>query len=228
MVGKLTQPQAALPFRPASVANSSTFAGVRGLLSQIGNQTEQMNVVRTVPKKIRANASASPSPIIGTSLVDWREPERNVHVLDWRERAHAFGLVPVDEHGEGGPLVIEPPEQLIAEEEPEAFDEQPVDEAERQELSAEEVEEAPDSHLPHEDVDLVRVYLKHVGRRKLLTAQQEQEIGRRIDNHQLDNLAADARFCTRCMGEPIRCRRVLSERDGTLFRPHREVSEHPP
>ena len=32
-----------------------------------------------------------------------------------------------------------------------------------------------------EDLDLVRVYLKHVGRRKLLKAKDEQEIGQRIE-----------------------------------------------
>jgi len=133
-----------------------------------------------VAKNIRANASASSSPVTGTSLVDWREPERNAHVLDWRERAHAFGLVPIDEHGDVA-TVVEPAEQLLAEEESEAFDEQPVDEADPDALTDEEIEQPPDSNLGTEDVDLVRVYLKHVGRRKLLTAQQEQEIGRRIE-----------------------------------------------
>jgi RNA polymerase primary sigma factor len=141
-----------------------------------------------VAKNIRANASASSSPITGTSLVDWREPERNAHVLDWRERAHAFGLVPLEEHADV-PTVVEPPEQLLAEEEPEAFDEQPVDEAEQDALTDEEIEQPPDSHLGNEDVDLVRVYLKHVGRRKLLTAQQEQDIGRRIELAREDLLA---------------------------------------
>jgi RNA polymerase primary sigma factor len=141
-----------------------------------------------VAKNIRANASASSSPITGTSLVDWREPERNAHVLDWRERAHAFGLVPIEEHADV-PTVVEPPEQLLAEEEPEAFDEQPVDEAEQDALTDEEIEQPPDSHLGNEDVDLVRVYLKHVGRRKLLTAQQEQDIGRRIELAREDLLA---------------------------------------
>src|SRR5215510_12368070 len=102
-----------------------------------GNRTEQTDVVRTVAKNIRANASASSSPATGTSLVDWREPERNAHVLDWRERAHAFGLVPIEEQAEV-PTVVEPAEQLLAEEEPEAFDEQPVDEAEQEALTDEE------------------------------------------------------------------------------------------
>ncbi len=119
--------------------------------------------------------------VTGESLVDWREPERNSHVLDWRERAHAFGLVPLEEHGEMEPPVVEPPERLLEEEEPEAFEEQPLDEAEREALEPEEIEEAPEARLPHEELDLVGVYLKHVGQRKLLTAKQEQEIGGKIE-----------------------------------------------
>jgi RNA polymerase primary sigma factor len=102
-------------------------------------------------------------------------------VLDWHERAHSFGLVPVEAHGAVEPPGGEPPERLLEQEEPEAFEEQPIEEAEREALGLEEVEEAPEARLPQEDVDLVRVYLKHIGRRKLLTAAQEQEIGRRIE-----------------------------------------------
>jgi RNA polymerase primary sigma factor len=117
----------------------------------------------------------------GRSLVDWREPERNAHVLDWRERARGFGLIPVEDHGAIGPLVVEPPDRLLEEEEPEAFEDQPIEEAEREGREPEEAAEAPEEQLPQEDLDLVRVYLKHVGRRKLLTAKQEQEIGRKIE-----------------------------------------------
>jgi RNA polymerase primary sigma factor len=115
------------------------------------------------------------------SLVDWREPERNARLLDWRGRAHQFGLVPVEDQGEVGPAIVEPPERLLAEEEPEAFDAQSLDEAEREALAPEDIEEAPEARLPGEDVDPVRVYLTHIGRRKLLTARQEQEIGRKIE-----------------------------------------------
>ena len=31
------------------------------------------------------------------SLIDWREPERNADVLDWRRRAHEFGLRAADD-----------------------------------------------------------------------------------------------------------------------------------
>jgi len=113
----------------------------------------------------------------GESLVDWREPERNAHVLDWRERAHTFGLVPVERVG---PVeeVVEPPDRLLSEEEPEAFDDQPLEDAERQ---PEELQQAPEARLPQDERDLVSVYLSHVGRRKILTAGQEQEIGRRME-----------------------------------------------
>jgi RNA polymerase primary sigma factor len=117
----------------------------------------------------------------GESLVDWREPERNAHVLDWRERAHEFGLVPIDDNGRLGQPVIEPAEQLLEEEEPEAFVDQPIEDAERDALESEEIEEAPQARVPPEELDLVRVYLKHIGRRKLLKAHDEQEIGRRIE-----------------------------------------------
>jgi hypothetical protein len=33
-------------------------------------------------------------------LIDWTQPEQNAHVLDWRQRAHEFGIVPADETDE--------------------------------------------------------------------------------------------------------------------------------
>src|SRR5437868_11768031 len=91
------------------------------------------------PRRRRSDAS---------SLVDWREPERNAHVLDWRERAHEFGLVPLDDSGGVEGVVIDRPSRLLEEEEPEAFDRQQLDTVgfepvEQEEVEEEDVEEPP-------------------------------------------------------------------------------------
>src|SRR4029077_15386613 len=59
-------------------------------------------------------------------LVDWREPERNAHVLDWRDRAPEFGLGPPEDAGWEG-TTVGPPSRLLEEEEPEAFEEMRFD-----------------------------------------------------------------------------------------------------
>jgi RNA polymerase primary sigma factor len=134
-----------------------------------------------VPKK-NPRLSANAASRSAESLINWHEPEANASVLDWRERAHEFGLVPVDERATVDEhAVVEPPERLIEEEEPEAFDDQPVAEHDGDMLGDDEMEEAPEARVPQEELDLVRVYLKHIGRRKLLTAREEQEIGRTIE-----------------------------------------------
>ena len=120
------------------------------------------------------------------SLIDWSQPDRNAHVLDWRQRAHEFGIVPADDSDE---MVVLPPQQLVEEDDPEAFDDQMMmdedaDEPLRRpagEGADEETEQAPPPDTSREDLDLVRVYLKHVGKRKLLKAREEQEIGERIE-----------------------------------------------
>src|ERR671912_1489332 len=60
------------------------------------------------------------------SLIDWIEPDRNVRVLDWRERAQQFGLVPVGPDEERLPVASTSPERLLREEEPESMADQPV------------------------------------------------------------------------------------------------------
>ncbi len=111
------------------------------------------------------------------ALIDWREPENNSHVLDWRERAHEFGII----SGETDEPLVLPPDQLIDEDDPEAIDAHPLDEDEDLRPGREEPPEGPEPGVSREDLDLVRVYLKHVGKRKLLKAREEQEIGRRIE-----------------------------------------------
>ena len=119
----------------------------------------------------------------GESLIDWRDPERNAHILDWRHRAHDFGLLPVaDADGDTDAAesgMPQAPEQLLHEEEPEAFDEHRADEDEDEpELDA---DDAPETAAPEADADLVRTYLSNIARRKLLTAKDEQAIGARIE-----------------------------------------------
>jgi RNA polymerase sigma factor (sigma-70 family) len=114
-------------------------------------------------------------------LIDWDRPERNSHVLDWRERAHEFGLTPVEDDGAVDGPVVEPASQLVFEEEPEAAEDQEFDGAERDEPTHEELDQPPETGVPAAELDLVRVYLKHIGRRKLLNAQQERDIGRKIE-----------------------------------------------
>jgi RNA polymerase primary sigma factor len=123
------------------------------------------------------------------SLIDWQEPESNAHVLDWRERAHEFGLMPVGDSDEGEHVVL-PPDRLIDDDDVEAYEGRRssgvADEPEEDEDGP--VRERPDDEgrfeagVSREDLDLVRLYLKTVGQRKLLTAKQEQEIGRRIED----------------------------------------------
>src|SRR6266540_6394953 len=127
------------------------------------------------------------------SLIEWNDPSNQVHVLDWRRRAHEFGL-DVDEREdteEGQPFQIEP-EQLLAEEEPEALTAQPVPGGDPDFEVEEEEPEVEETATPgaREDVDLVRVYLQHIGKRKLLKAKDEQAIGLRIENAQRDLVAA--------------------------------------
>jgi len=116
-----------------------------------------------------------------TALIDWHEPDRNTHLLDWRARAREFGVVPVEQADPGPSHTFEPPEQLIEEEEPEAYAEQRVDGAAEEVDEPVRLEEAEEATLPADEVDLVRLYFQHIGRRKLLKREQEQEICRNIE-----------------------------------------------
>jgi hypothetical protein len=158
-----TQRSKALPFRPAATAKPT---GAR----------------RGRPPKAAADDK---------SLIEWTDQSRQAHVLDWRQRAHEFGLNPVEEEGPGRTHedVAVDPDRLLYEEEPEAFRRQPVGNGE--EPDADEAdEELPGRPMAHEDVDLVRVYLQHIGKRRLLKKHEEQAIGERIENAQRDLLAS--------------------------------------
>ena len=62
----------------------------------------------------------------------------------------------------------------------------------RSRITTAEVEddEEPAGAGPREELDLVRVYLQHIGKRKLLKAHQEREIGERIENAQRELVGA--------------------------------------
>ena len=145
-------------------------------------------------------STAARAPRRRGSLIDWNEPERNAQVLDWRARAQQFGLVPQDQD----PIDVSAaaPDRLIEEEEPEAIADQPVFErdnelvADQREADSSPVDEEAlvGGAVPHEDIDLVRMYLSHIGRHRLLTAAQEQEIGLRIEQARAQLLTTLARI----------------------------------
>jgi RNA polymerase primary sigma factor len=120
------------------------------------------------------------------SLIEWNDSSRQAQVLDWHHRAHEFGL-DVEEHEDverGQPYDVDP-KRLLEDEEPEAFARQRVDEDDHEfERDEEEDERFAPGMSGREDVDLVRVYLQHIGRRKLLTAHEEVGLGERIENAQ--------------------------------------------
>ena len=120
------------------------------------------------------------------ALIDWDDPDENAHLLDWRRRAHEFGLNPVEE-GERGEAPSLPVDQLLEEEEPEAAADQDVDGSDA--AASEESDAVLDEGLTDNDTDLVRLYLRHISRRRLLKAAEEREIGRRIEQARGDLLA---------------------------------------
>jgi RNA polymerase primary sigma factor len=127
-----------------------------------------------------------------TSLIEWTDPSKQAHVLDWRHRAQEFGLAvdggdaadPSRPYRESG--------RLLQEDEPEAFADQAIPEGglEDEVEDDERAERAPQAGVSREDVDLVRVYLQHIGKRRLLKAHQEREIGERIETAQRHVVAA--------------------------------------
>jgi RNA polymerase sigma factor (sigma-70 family) len=128
----------------------------------------------------------------GGSLIDWQDPDRNARILDWHKRAREFGLLPVgDSDGaQDAPESGRPqaPEQLLHDEEPEAFDDQPTDDEDEGDDDLEDAEEEPSDAGTPEAADLVRTYLTTIARRKLLTGKDEQAIGARIEAARADLL----------------------------------------
>ncbi len=129
----------------------------------------------------------------GETLIDWDDPRPNASVLDWRQRAQSFGLVPIEDGEPGSEPLVLPVDQLLEEEEPEAAREQDLSEARADEDdpdgNALDDQDAIADGLLSQDVDLVKVYLRQIAKRRLLKAHEEREIGLRIEQARGDLLA---------------------------------------
>ena len=150
-------------------------------------RTTKRTPASTPTSTAKTAGKAAPGPLAfkpgrrRKSLIEWEDPSRQAHVLDWRQRAQEFGL---DVEGREDPDEESPfvkPEALLQEDEPEAFAEQPIITDDEEE---EELDEPAEAGTSREDIDLVRVYLQHIGKRKLLKAHEEQSIGKRIEDAQ--------------------------------------------
>ncbi len=143
-------------------------------------------------------------------VVDWQEPETQLDALNWRRRAKHFDLTPLA--GDRRALDVDalpfaPPDVLVAEEDPEAADIQAVDGDDGlvdQDRAAED-----DADPAVADSDPVRVYLRHIGRTRLLTAAEEVQIAEQIErarNELLASLAGvpDAVDCLVSLADMVR------------------------
>ncbi len=129
------------------------------------------------------------------SLINWNDEAQSAQVLDWRARAHQFGLIPLEQSEElDATDVAGNPRLLLDEEEPEASDTQTIPDSETVvdvEDEARDIDEGPDTgQETREDVDLVRLYLSHIGRRPLLKPEEEREVARRIEGARAQLLGA--------------------------------------
>jgi RNA polymerase sigma factor (sigma-70 family) len=118
------------------------------------------------------------------AVVNWQEPDTQLDALNWRRRAKHFDLTPLagDRRAtDTNALPWAPPTVLVAEEEPEAAAPQAILE-DVIGFDAEQIEDdTSERQLGRDDPDPVRLYLRHIGRTKLLTAEQESHIGRQIE-----------------------------------------------
>ena len=128
-------------------------------------------------RSARSSHAARPG---SSSLIDWREPESNAGVLDWRRRAHEFGLRgrrrrrPLGRDTASSRRIgccsrrTSRPSTIST-----------IEDAEGDDPNREELDRPVEAGVSGDELDLVRVYLNHVGKRKLLKAREEQELGLR-------------------------------------------------
>ena len=130
-------------------------------------------------------ARRTPSSAETPPLVPWEQLPPQRQVLDWRQRASAFGInAPSDDDddAEDAATDVVSARLLAMDEEPESAAAQALDGDEEDGFRADELsEEAPDEAVRREDADLVRLYLSQVGRRPLLKPAEEAQVGARLD-----------------------------------------------
>jgi RNA polymerase primary sigma factor len=148
-----------------------------------GNRLAIWNTVAIRTSRADAVAHKPPGGGRRRSLIEWDDPSRQAHVLDWRHRAREFGLT-VEDREVDDPALTGEARELLEDEEPEAFAAQPVPDGDRGFETEEDDPKVAEASLGREDVDLVRVYLQHIGRRRLLKAHEEVAIGERIERAQ--------------------------------------------
>src|SRR5215204_1769813 len=77
---------------------------------------------KNVAKKTSEKALAFTPKRGRKSLIEWNDPARQAHVLDWHHRAQEFGLSVADhEEEESIPLGVVEPKRMLEHDEPEAF-----------------------------------------------------------------------------------------------------------
>ena len=131
----------------------------------------------------RRSSSAETPP-----LVSWEQLPPQRQVLDWRQRASAFGINAATGEETDVDTTDDPASDVVSarllamDEEPESARPQALDGDEADGFRADELaEEPPEEAVRREDADLVRMYLTQVGRRPLLKPAEEAQIGERLD-----------------------------------------------
>jgi RNA polymerase primary sigma factor len=167
-------------------------------------------------------------------VVDWQEPETQLDALNWKRRARHFQLAPLvgDRRAiDVDALPFAPPDVLVAEEEPEAADVQAIGGDDEFVEDDVERDDEPEVVSMAADADPVRVYLRHIGRTRLLTHAEEVQIGEQIEkarNELLASLAAvpDALDCLVSLADMVRAGQTPAAElillpDGGELRPER-------
>jgi hypothetical protein len=134
-------------------------------------------------------------------LIDWSAPRPQAKVLDWRRRASRWGLNPVGADDTDEPSVgnddlsgVLRGSALLADEEPEADSPQTIGGGEEDAHDLDSLERERLERGVAETSDSVRRYLAQIGGRRLLTADEEAEIGYRIELARADLQAALGRI----------------------------------